>query len=157
MKRRSRMAAAAGVVALLGVAALTAPAGAADRGSAGSSSAESVAVPPEAVAAVKAAAAAGVENLILDGSSIGIGVIHLHDGVYTHGTYDVVLPAGADTMTAFGWANTAGWFMGDHYCAHVERSTDQGENWTHLPDNYDYGLHVIESNADYIITQYRCT
>lgn len=106
MNRRSQVAAAVGVIALVGVAVGTTPAGAADHGAAASHAPPTITVSPEMAAAAKAAAAAGT-NYIGNDSLLGLGVMHIQDGVYTQGSYDAVLPAESDTNGVFGWANAA--------------------------------------------------
>jgi hypothetical protein len=59
--------------------------------------------------------AGAIEN----NSDLGLGVIHLADGNYGHGAYDVALPAHEDTYHSFGWAEAAGVYVGGGYKAHV--------------------------------------
>ena len=56
---------------------------------------------------------------ITNNSNLGLGVIHLADDSYAHGTYDVALPAHQDTYHAFHWAGAAGVYVGRGYKAHV--------------------------------------
>jgi hypothetical protein len=49
-------------------------------------------------------------------STVGLGVIHLKDGVYGQGQYDAILPNRQETNLYFGWAETAGWYTGPGFC-----------------------------------------
>ncbi|SEG91678.1 hypothetical protein SAMN05216223_12450 [Actinacidiphila yanglinensis] len=155
MNRRSQVAAAVGVIALVGVAVGTTPAGAADRGAVASHAPRSISVSPEMVAAAKAAAAAGT-NFIGNDNSIGLGVMHIKDGVYTQGAYDAVLPAEDNTEDAFGWANAAGWYLGPGYCSAQLRSDDGGADWYQQTPDLGPGQHFIGSATDYIVVMYHC-
>ncbi len=106
---------------------------------------------PQVVAAVAAT------NAIANQSSIGIGVIHVRDGNYSHGNYDVVLPRGQWTDLAFGWASTAGWYTGPGYCTQQWRSDSIiGSYVRQLPD-LGPGQHFIGSHTSYIVIAYRGT
>lgn len=149
------MAAAVGVIALVGVAVGTTPAGAADHGAAASHAPPTITVSPEMVAAAKAAAAAGT-NYIGNDSLLGLGVMHIQDGVYTQGSYDAVLPADSYTNGVFGWANAAGWYLGPGYCSAQLRSDDGGVTWHPQNPNLGPGQHFIGSTTDYVVAMYRC-
>lgn len=155
MNRRSQVAAAAGVIALVVTAVGTTSASAAGHGSAASYSPATIAVSPQVAAAAQAAAAAGT-NYIGNASGIGLGVMHIHDGVYGQGLYDVVLPANEWTDQAFGWANAAGWYTGPGYCTEQLRSDDGGVTWTRQLPDLGSGQHFIGSTTDYDVVMYHC-
>ncbi|SEF04028.1 hypothetical protein SAMN05216489_09857 [Streptomyces sp. 3213] len=144
-----------GVIALVGVAVGTSPASAVDHRSAASVSPDAIAVSPQVAAAAKAAAASGT-NYIGNASGIGLGVMHIKDGVYTQGSYDAVLPANEWTNQAFGWANAAGWYTGPGYCTEQLRSDDGGVTWTRQLPDLGPGQHFIGSATDYDVLMYHC-
>jgi hypothetical protein len=113
-----------------------------------------------AVAAARSARAstphlAASTNYIFNNSTIGIGVIHLHDGSYTHGTYDVILQPGGSSDLDFGWATTAGWYTGPGYCTEQWRSSDEVNFVRQTPD-LGSGQHFIGASTSYIVLAYHC-
>ncbi|MFG1920266.1 hypothetical protein [Micromonospora sp. NPDC048898] len=87
------------------------------------------------------APAAAASNYIHNVSNLGLGVIHVQDGNYTHGNYDVVLPKGQ--KTTIYWANAAGYYIGPGYCAYVWELT--GGSWVLTNDNVRPGQHYIST------------
>lgn len=155
MKRTSYLAAAAGVISLMGLAAGTSPASAAEHGSAQDVFAANFNRPGSFhINGVPQAAAAG--NYIGNASDIGIGVMHIQDGVYTQGSYDVILPVNAWTDQAFGWANAAGWYNGPGMCSEQLRSDDGGSTWYRQTPDLGPGQHFIGLGTDYDVYQYSC-
>jgi hypothetical protein len=101
-------------------------------------------------------AVASYTNFITNAWSGGLGVIHVKDGTYTHGTYDALLPPNNNTVDAFGWSTTAGWYAGPGYCTSQLRSDDRGNTWYwQLPD-LGSGQHFIGANTSYVVFPYRC-
>jgi hypothetical protein len=94
-------------------------------------------------------------NFIGNAWSGNLGVIHVRDGSYTHGTHDAALPPDRYTDRHFGWANTAGWYVGANYCTAQLRSDDGGPWHQQLPD-LGPGQHFICSSTSYIVAAYRC-
>jgi hypothetical protein len=124
--------------------------------SAGSRIPEATAARPAAVVAALTAAsptalAATTTNYIYNDSDIGLGVIHVRDGSYTHGTYDVVLAPGTFTP----WTSTAGWYTGPGYCTEQYRS-DDGAPWTRQYPDLGPGQHFIGAHTSYIVYAYHC-
>jgi hypothetical protein len=106
-------------------------------------------------AARPAAVAATTRNFIWNVSDIGIGVIHVRDGSYQHGTYDSILPSGAFTDQYLGWPGTGGWYTGPGYCTQQWRAED-GVNFSpQLPD-LGPGQHFIGAHTSYIVNAYHC-
>ena len=72
-------------------------------------------------------------NYIYNGGVVGgLGVIHLWDGNYTHGNYDVALPQHRFSSAEFGWSYTEGYYIGAAYCAEVYRKYEAGDLWEHV-------------------------
>ncbi|GAA5183544.1 hypothetical protein GCM10023322_23070 [Rugosimonospora acidiphila] len=87
----------------------------------------------------------------------GLGVMHLKDNAYTHGTYDAALPGeGAATDTYFGWQNAAGWYNGPGYCTSQARSDDGGRTWRWQEPDLGPGQHFIGGATDYQVFSYKC-
>ncbi|WP_334626429.1 hypothetical protein [Micromonospora sp. CPCC 205539] len=101
----------------------------------------------------RASLAAG--NYIYNEWGGGLGVIHVRDGKYTHGTYDAVLPSGQWSDWYFGWANTAGWYTGANHCTVQYRSDGGGPWYRQLPD-LGPGQHFIGLQTSYAVTVYDC-
>ncbi|MFE9191902.1 hypothetical protein ACFYL6_20050 [Micromonospora sp. NPDC007208] len=85
----------------------------------------------------------------------GLGVIHVRDGKYTHGTYDAVLPFNQWTDEWFGWANAAGWYTGANHCTSQIRSDGGGPWYQQLPD-LGPGQHFIGLSTSYVVSVYDC-
>ena len=104
--------------------------------------------------------AAGYTNFIANpGDSAwsgNLGVIHLKDGSYTHGTYDALLPIGDDTYDYFGWSTTSGWYTGPGYCTIQFRSDDGGSTWTRQVPDLGPGQHFIGGGTSYLVYPYPC-
>jgi hypothetical protein len=63
----------------------------------------------------------------LNGWSGGLGVMHNHDGSYTHGKYDAILPYQDWTDLNLGWTDhAAGFYIGPGFCAIADRSDNFG-------------------------------
>ncbi len=80
--------------------------------------------------ALSAAPAHAATNTIYNGGSVGVGVMHLWDGVYGNGAYDQVLPAGWNTLAYFSWSIAEGFYVGSGYCSQVWRRPDLDSDWT---------------------------
>jgi hypothetical protein len=131
--------------------------------SVGSRSSEAAGARPAALDAAMTATrplamAATASNYIGNGTGggFGLGVIHVRDGSYTHGTYDAVLPSGAYTDLYFGWTSTAGWYTGPGYCTYQYRNDDGGSIFTRQLPDLGPGQHFIGSNTRYLVYVYQC-
>ncbi|MGW5560553.1 hypothetical protein ACWER9_25435 [Micromonospora sp. NPDC003944] len=96
--------------------------------------------------------ASAASNYILNASNLGLGVIHVQDGNYTHGNYDTILPANRST-TDF-WANAAGYYIGSGYCGWVW--TLSGGDWLLTDDNVRPGKHFIPTTRTIRVDVRRC-
>jgi photosystem II stability/assembly factor-like uncharacterized protein len=95
-------------------------------------------------------------NYILNCNTIGLGVIHVKDNNYTHGTYDAVLDGYAGTTDVlFGWQSVAGWYLGAGYCSSQYRSDDGGRTWKRQTPDLGPGQHFI-GDTDYQVVMYHC-
>jgi hypothetical protein len=106
---------------------------------------------------VPAQAADGHVNFILNDpqSQVAVGVIHLKDYNYGHGTYDVTIAANISTFDV-GWQETAGWYTGPNYCTQQYRSDFGGPFHRQEPD-LGPGIHYIGPDTSYDIYVYRGT
>jgi hypothetical protein len=103
------------------------------------------------------AMAAVTTNYIANGTAgVGLGVMHVRDGSYVHGSYDAVLPPGAYTDGYFGWTTTAGWFTGAGYCTYQYRNDDGGSVFTRQLPDLGAGQHFIGSRTRYLVYAYHC-
>lgn len=94
-------------------------------------------------------------NFISNGWTGGLGVIHVKDGAYTHGSYDALLPAHKDTVDAFEWSTTAGWYTGPGYCT-LQLRSDNGGAWVQQSPDLGSGQHFIGAYTSYIVVPYAC-
>jgi hypothetical protein len=130
--------------------------------SAGSRSSDAAGGRPAAVDAALTAAlpttmAATASNFVANGTAgVGLGVIHVRDGSYTHGTYDAVLPPNTYTSGYFGWTSTAGWYTGPGYCTYQYRNDDGGSIFTRQYPDLGPGQHFIGSHTSYLVYAYHC-
>jgi hypothetical protein len=109
------------------------------------------------IAIPSAVAAAGYTNFVSNAwEGGGLGVIHVKDGSYTHGTYDALLPSSDDTFDTFGWTTTAGWYTGPGRCTAQLRSDDRGATWTQQVPDLGTGQHFIGGLTSYIVVTYDC-
>ncbi|MCG5435373.1 hypothetical protein [Micromonospora foliorum] len=86
-----------------------------------------------------AAPASAASNDILNGSKIGVGVIHVRDGNYTRGNYDTVLAAGHRTSEF--WANAAA--TTSVPATAVTNGPSPAGSWLLTDDSLDPGQHYI--------------
>jgi hypothetical protein len=113
-------------------------------------------VDPQGVSPTMPPAAAGFTNFISNAWTGGnLGVIHVKDGSYTHGTYDAPLPPLDDTFDTLGWSTTAGWYTGPGFCTAQLRSDDGGNTFVQQ-DNLGSGQHFIGANTSYIVRPFKC-
>jgi hypothetical protein len=96
-----------------------------------------------------------VTNYIGNEWTQSLGVIHVKDGSYTHGNYDAALPPDTDTVGAFAWTTTAGWYIGPGYFSKQVRS-DNGGPWTATTD-LPSGQHFIGANTSYVVNVWSCS
>lgn len=127
-----------------------------DNGLRGGDSAGATVDTQSIAASLTVPAAATFTNFISNGWNRAIGVIHVKDGSYTHGTYDAALPAGDDTFDTFGWSTTAGWYTGPGFCTAQLRSNDGGNTWSQQVPDLGSGQHFIGANTSYIVVPYNC-
>jgi hypothetical protein len=106
-------------------------------------------------AAHPTAVAAATRNFIVNASAIVLGVIHVRDGSYRHGTYDSILPAEKSTDVYLGWPGAAGWYTGPGYCTAQWRS-DNGGPWSRQVPDLGSGQHFIGAHTSYIVKAYPC-
>jgi hypothetical protein len=108
-------------------------------------------------AALPTAMAATATNYIANGTAgVGLGVIHVRDGSYTHGTHDAVLPPNTYTSGYFGWTTTAGWYTGPGYCTYQYRNDDGGSIFTRQYPDIGPGQHFIGPHTRYLVYAYHC-
>jgi hypothetical protein len=100
------------------------------------------------------AVAARTRNFIWNIGKVGLGVIHVRDGHYKHGTYDTILPPGRFTDQYLGWGGTAGWYTGRGYCTIQDRS--EGGPWLDHWTGLGAGQHFIGAHTSYMVNPYRC-
>lgn len=126
--------------------------------SSGAAGARPTAVDAAMTATRPTAMAATATNYIRNKTTgvFGLGVIHVRDGSYTHGTYDAVLPSGTYTDLYFGWTTTAGWYTGPGYCTYQYRNDDGGSVFTRQLPDLGPGQHFIGSNTSYLVYVYHC-
>lgn len=94
-------------------------------------------------------------NYIMNSSTISnlrLGIIHVKDGNYTHGTYDTLLNR-LHRSNEY-WSNTAGYYIGPGYCAQEWRLDNTG-TFDYLRD-VPAGQHFISTTQTYAIVAYRC-
>jgi hypothetical protein len=84
--------------------------------------------------ALSAVPAHAATNTIYNAGTVGVGVMHLWDGVYGNGSYDQVLPGGWNTLAYFSWSIAEGFYIGSGYCAQVSRRPSLDAAWTRLSD-----------------------
>ncbi|MEH0932136.1 hypothetical protein [Micromonospora sp. CPCC 205558] len=96
--------------------------------------------------------ASAASNYIHNATNLGLGVIHVQDGNYTHGNYDVILPAGRKT-TDF-WPTAAGYYIGPGYCGYEWTLT--GGSWLLTNDNVAPGKHFIPTTRTIQVRVERC-
>ncbi|MEU4338794.1 hypothetical protein AB0F59_29770 [Micromonospora lupini] len=101
------------------------------------------------------ASSAAAGNRIGNAWGGGLGVIHVRDGKYTHGTYDAVLPYNQWSNELFGWGTTAGWYTGAGYCSMQWRSDGGDQFYRQLPD-LGSGQHFIGLETSYVVSIYDC-
>ncbi|GAA4606501.1 hypothetical protein BJY16_005863 [Actinoplanes octamycinicus] len=74
-------------------------------------------------------------NYVYNGSSLGLGVMHLFDGHYGSGKYDQVLPAYQRSDVRFPtWSTTEGVYIGPGYCAQISVRWNANLEWNRNPD-----------------------
>jgi hypothetical protein len=92
-----------------------------------------------AIAAAPAQAAPGDRNYIENTGTIGLGVIHIFDGDYTRGNYDVILQPGDRSDQAFPWSQTQGYYIGPGYCVRIWAKYPGDVRWARNPDKCSTG------------------
>ncbi|WP_163568784.1 right-handed parallel beta-helix repeat-containing protein [Fodinicola feengrottensis] len=97
------------------------------------------------------AATTSATNTIINGTTINIGVIHVKDGSYAHGQYDVALPPDDDTAGNLGWSTTAGWYTGPGYCTVQYRWDANYPIWRVQKPDLGPGQHFIGPDTSYQI------
>ncbi|MEU8230673.1 hypothetical protein AB0C12_13845 [Actinoplanes sp. NPDC048967] len=92
------------------------------------------------------AQAASTAKAILNGSSVGIGV--LYD--YRSSGYDEVLPSGAYT-TSLGWPHAGGVYIGSGYCAQRWTWNESQGKWIRAGSDWTAGNHAVTSGIVKIV------
>ncbi|MEV6345644.1 hypothetical protein [Actinoplanes sp. NPDC051851] len=95
-------------------------------------------------------------NYILNGGGIGVGVMHLWDGSYTQGSYDVVLSAGGYSSSAFGWSYTEGFYIGSGYCSQVWYRYTTSDSWARYGSDVGSGQHYTSRYYYWKVVPYAC-
>jgi hypothetical protein len=101
--------------------------------------------------------ASGTNYIQNAGSVGGIGVMHLWDGNYGQGLYDVVLPQGRFSSSQFGWSYTEGFYIGSGYCAQLWDRYNASDGWSRTTSDIAGPAQVYTSRYYYWkVVPYRC-
>ncbi|GIE76509.1 hypothetical protein Aph02nite_24590 [Actinoplanes philippinensis] len=116
-----------------------------------------------AAAAMTAVALAATPAHATDGNNyiwnIGagdLGVMHLLDGVYTHGNYDQLLPQYQKTNSYFPtWKYSEGYYIGAGYCAWEWKRWAENDSWGEPVVVYTTGTQWTSRNYNYRVLPYK--